>query len=160
MQRRCAQFMQYRHGCLLTIRQYTRAFGCYNDPCPEAQRLFSSTTYVHAIVWGQLPRYRLIIAISPLAIMIASISIIFASLYRARHLDLDYIASFNAMDTLHVIAACSRGNVYTVLFPDNSKDIGLFSRGVEVELTEGKAGSGAACFHFSRASPSVGPVDG
>ena len=84
-----------------------------------------------------------------MAIMIATIIIILASLNKARHLDLDYIASFNAMDTLHIITACSSGNVHTVSFPDYSEDIGVFSKEVEVELTEIKPGSGAAGFHFS-----------
>ncbi|KAF8726409.1 hypothetical protein AX14_007909 [Amanita brunnescens Koide BX004] len=113
---------------------------------------FSSTTYVHVIVWGQTPRYRLIIAISPLAIMITTITIILASLYRARRLDVDYIASFNAMDTLHIISACSSGDVHAVSFPDYSKDIGLFSKDVEVGLTEVKNGSGVAGFRLSQRS--------
>ena len=84
--------------------------------------------------------------------MITSITIILASLYRARHLDVDYIASFNAMDTLHIISACSSGDVHAVSFPDYSKDIGLFSKDVEVELTEVKDGSGIAGFRLSRRS--------
>ena len=99
-------------------------------------------SYVHAVVWGQVPRFRLNIVISPLAIMLATIIIILASLYRARHLDADYVASFNTMDTLHIIAACSLGNVHTLSFPDYDKD-------VRVELSEIGAGSGAAGFHFS-----------
>ncbi|KAF8334393.1 hypothetical protein F5887DRAFT_921581 [Amanita rubescens] len=71
------------------------------------------------------------------------------SLNKARHLDLDYIASFNAMDTMHIITACGSGNVHTVSFPAYGKDVGVFSKEVEVELTEIKAGSGAAGFHFS-----------
>lgn len=121
---------------------------CGSD-CHTLFRSFPSTTYVHAVVWGQVPRYRLIIAISPLAIMIATINIVLASLYGARHLDLDYIASFNAMDTLHIIAACSSGNVHTVSFPDYGEDIGLFGKDVRVELSEIEAGSGVAGFHFS-----------
>jgi hypothetical protein len=95
----------------LTIRQNGR-YALVD--CPLAQT-FSSTTYVHAIVWGQVPRYRLIIVISPLEIMIVTIIIILASLYSARHLRLDGIASFNAMDTMHIITACSAGNVHTVV---------------------------------------------
>lgn len=120
--------------------------------CPDCGLLpqsFPSRTYVHAIVWGQIPRYRLILAISPLAIMTATMIIILVSLYKARYLDLDYIASFNAMDSLHLITACSSGNVHTVSFPDYSQDIGLFSKDVEVGLSEKKAGSGATGFHFS-----------
>ena len=74
--------------------------------------------------------------------MLATIIIILASLYRARHLDADYVASFNTMDTLHIIAACSLGNAHTLSFPDYDKD-------VRVELSEIGAGSGAAGFHFS-----------
>ena len=81
--------------------------------------------------------------------MIATIIIILAALNNARYLDLDYIASFNAMDTLHIITACSSGNVHTVSFPDYGKDVAAFSKDVDVELTEIKAGSGAAGFHFS-----------
>ena len=81
--------------------------------------------------------------------MIATIIIILASLYRARYLDLDCIASFNAMDTLHIITACRSGNVHAVSFPDFSKDIGLFSKDVGVELAEMEAGGGVAGFHLS-----------
>jgi len=119
-----------------------------SESCPPPQ-LFPSTTYVNAIVWGQVPRFRLIVAISPLVIMIATIVIILTSLNNARHLDLDHIASFNAMDTLHIIAACSSGNVNAVSFPDYSKNIGMFSKDVEVEFTEIAVGSGAAGFRLS-----------
>ena len=113
------------------------------------QSRFPSTTYVNAVVWGQVPRFRLIVAVSPLVIVIATVVIILTSLNNARHLDIDHIASFNAMDTLHIIAACSSGNVNTVSFPDYSKNIGLFSKDVEVEFTEIEAGSGAAGFRLS-----------
>ena len=119
-----------------------------DESCPPLQ-LFPSITYVNAVVWGQVTRFRLIVAMSPLVIMIATVVIILASLNNARHLDLDYIASFNAMDTLHIIAACSSGNVNTVSFPDYSKNIGLFSKDVEVELTEIEVGRGAAGFRLS-----------
>src|SRR6266550_2882344 len=117
MERRCALFSQHSNSCLLTIRQYSRSnLRCKHQPdCPQPQT-FQSTTYVHAVVWGQAPRFRLIIAISPMAIMITTIIIILASLNKARHLDLDYIASFNAMDPLHIITACSLGNVHTTSF--------------------------------------------
>ena len=81
--------------------------------------------------------------------MVATIVIILASLFRARHLGLDYIASFNPMDTLHIITACSSGNAHAMLFPDYGKDIGLFSKDVRVELPEIDAGTGAAGFHLS-----------
>ena len=81
--------------------------------------------------------------------MIVTVVIILASLKNARHLDLDHIASFNAMDTLHIITACSSGNVNTVTFPDYSENIDSFSKGVEVEFTEIDAGSGAAGFRLS-----------
>ena len=81
--------------------------------------------------------------------MIATIIIILTSLNNARHLDLDHIASFNAMDALHIIIACSSGNVNTVSFPDYSKNIGLFSEGLEVEFTQIDAESGAAGFCLS-----------
>ena len=150
MERQCVLFLQQSNSCLLTIRQNARKFmfsqSCRHSDCPQS---FQSTTYVHAIVWGLTPRYRLILAISPLAIMTATMIIILVSLYKARYLDLDYIASFNAMDSLHLITACSSGNVHTVSFPDYSQDIGLFSKDVEVGLSEKKAGSGATGFHFS-----------
>jgi hypothetical protein len=144
--------LQQSNGYLLTIRQvahtvYAEMFcdsGCVFQP-----RSFPSRTYVRAIVWGQDPRFRVIIVISPLAIMIATVVIILASLYRARHLDLyQGIASFSAMDPLHLIAACSSGNVHTLSFPDYSQDIGLFSKNVRVELTEMEARSGVAGFSF------------
>ena len=146
MERQCVLFLH--HSSLLTIRQFARHSLTDSDICGSdchgtLFRSFPSATYVHAVVWGQVPRYRLIIAISPLAIMIATINIVLASLYRARHLNRDYIASFNAMNTLHIIAACSSGNVHTVSFPDYGEDIGLFGKDVQVEL------SGAAGFHFS-----------
>ena len=149
MEWQCAWFMQRSNGYLLTIRQVVRQPVVF-DPCPgplvdlrcHHLQSFPSTTYVHAVVRGQVPRFRLIIVISPLAIMLATIIIILASLYRARHLDADYVASFNTMDTLHIIAACSLGNVHTLSFPDYDKD-------VRVELSEIGAGSGAAGFHFS-----------
>ena len=141
--------MQRSNGYLLTIRQVVRQPVVF-DPCPgplvdlrcHHLQSFPSTTYVHAVVWGQVPRFRLNIVISPLAIMLATIIIILASLYRARHLDVGYVASFNTMDTLHIIAACSLGNAHTLSFPDYDKD-------VRVELSEIGAGSGAAGFHFS-----------
>ena len=133
----------------MTIRQMARSVAfCPNHSHPPPQ-LLPSTTYVNAVVWGQVPRFRLIVAISPLVIMIATVVIILTSLNNARHLDLDHIASFNAMDTLHIIAACSSGNVNTVSFPDYGKNIGLFSKDVEVELTEVEVGSGAAGFRLS-----------
>lgn len=82
--------------------------------------------------------------------MFATVIIILVSLYRARHLGADYIASFNTMDTLHIITACSLGNVHTLSFPDYDEDIRLFSKDVRVELSEIGAGSGAAGFHFSQ----------
>ena len=83
--------------------------------------------------------------------MIMTVVIILTSLNNARHLDLDHIqvASFNAMDTLHIIAACSSGNVNMVSFPDYSKNIGLFSKDVEVEFTEIEVGSRAVGFRLS-----------
>ena len=81
--------------------------------------------------------------------MIATVVIILTSLNNARFLDLDHIASFNAMDTLHIIAACSSGNMDTVSFPDYRKNIGLFSKDVDVEFTETDAESGAAGFRLS-----------
>ena len=67
--------------------------------------------------------------------MLATIIIILASLYRARHVDADYV--------------CSLGNAHTLSFPDYDKDIGFFGKDVRVELSEIGAGSGAAGFHFS-----------
>ena len=82
--------------------------------------------------------------------MITTVVIILASIYRARHLDLYHgIASFSAMDPLHLIAGCSSGNVHTLSFPDYSQDIALFSKNVRVELTEMEAGNGVAGFHLS-----------
>ena len=81
--------------------------------------------------------------------MIATVVIILTSLNNARFLDLDHIASFNAMDTLHIIAACSSGNMDTVPFPDYRKNIGLFSKDVDVEFTKTDAESGAAGFRLS-----------
>ena len=123
---------------------------CLNQPCPPPQ-LLPSTTYVNAVVWGQVTRFRLIVVISPLVIMIMTVVIILTSLNNARHLDPDHIqvASFNAMDTLHIIAACSSGNVNMVSFPDYSKNMGLFSKDVEVEFTEIEVGSRAAGFRLS-----------
>ena len=153
MEHQYVWFMQHSNsGYVLTFRQIARAgllppgFDPYLQIQPNS---FPSTTYVHAIVWGQAPRLRLIIVISPLAIMLATIIIILASLYRARHCGTDYIASFNTMDTLHIITACSLGNVHTLSFPDYGEDIGLSSQDVLVELSETGAGSGAAGFHFS-----------
>jgi hypothetical protein len=141
--------MQCSNGYLLTIRQGVRDVLVATarvtddvDPCGPGSlavggstsclypQSFPSTTYVHAIVWGQVPRFRLIIVISPLAIMLATIIITLASLYRARRFGADYIASFNTMDTLHIIAACSLGNAHTLSFPNYDKDIGLFSKDV------------------------------
>ena len=68
--------------------------------------------------------------------MIATVVIILASLHNARYLDLDHIASFNAMDALHIITACSSGNVNTVSFPDYKENIGMFSTDLEVVFTE------------------------
>ena len=49
---------------------------------------------------------------SPLAIMLATIAIIVVSFYSVRRVGLDRrIASFGIMDTLHIIVACSSGNM-------------------------------------------------
>jgi hypothetical protein len=69
-----------------------------------------------AVVWGQVPELRLIITISPSAIMITTIAIFLFSLRKAQNLALDHIASFDPMNPLHVIAACGSGNVQTVRF--------------------------------------------
>ena len=151
MKPRWALLLQRNNGSSLTIRQMARAAASCLDSsesCPPPQ-LFQSTTYVNSVAWGQVPRFRLIVAISPLVIMIATIVIILTSLNNAKHLDLDHIASFNAMDALYIIAACSLGNVNTVSFPGYSKNIGLFSKDVEVELTEIEVGKGAAGFRLS-----------
>ena len=166
MEQQCAWFMKCSNGYLLTIRQASRQLpwqlneigygpSCHLEEGPNVDCLqtFPSTTYVHAIVWGQVPRFRLIVVISPFAIMLATVIIILVSLYRARHLGADYIASFNTMDTLHIITACSLGNAHTLLFPDYGKDIGLFSKDVRVKLSEIGARSGAAGFHFSPKYP-------
>ena len=84
-----------------------------------------------------------------MAIMIATIIIILASLCRARHLGLRSIASFNAMDTMHIITACSLGNVHETVFPDYDGNIGLFSNDMAVELAEIDARNGAAGFYLS-----------
>jgi hypothetical protein len=81
--------------------------------------------------------------------MIATVVIILASLNNARYLDLDHIASFNAMDALHIITACSSGNVNAVSFPDYRENMGLFSTDLEVVFTEIDARSGAAGFRLS-----------
>ena len=149
--------LQQSNSYLLTIKQVARLYYTHLLPvcppgCPDPVPLQSlpSRTYVHVIVWGQDPRFRVIIVISPLVIMIATVVIILASLYRALHLDLHHgIASFSAMDSLHLIAACSSGNVHTLPFPDCSQDIALFSKNVRVELTEMEAGSGVAGFRIS-----------
>ena len=122
---------------------------CPDSSCPPPQS-FPYTAYVNVIVWGQVSRFRIIIAISPLAIMIATIVIILDSLYKARHLDLDYIASFNAMDTMHIITACSSGNVHTVSFPAYTKDMGMFSKDVQVKLSEIEPESTAGFYFTSR----------
>jgi hypothetical protein len=143
--------LQQSNSYLLIIRQVAREVYAmmFCDGCMYQPQSFPSTTYVRAIVWGQDPRFRVIIVLSPLAIMIATVVIILASLYRARHLDLyQGIASFSAMDPLHLIAACSSGNVHTLSFPDYCQDIGLFSKNVRVELTEMEARSGVAGFSF------------
>jgi hypothetical protein len=111
---------------------------------------FPSTTYVNAIVWGQDSRLRLLLVTSPLAIMVATIAIIVASFYRARHLGLDRrIASFDIMDTMHIIVACSSGNMHIVLFPDYNENLDLFRKDLGVKLIEGAPGSRAAGFHAS-----------
>ena len=93
--------------------------------------------------------------------MMASIDILLASLYGARHLDLDYIGSYNAMDTLHIVTTCSSGDVHTVSFPDYSNDIGLFSDDVEVEFTEITDRNGVAGFRlFQRSLNPMSPVFG
>lgn len=110
---------------------------------------FPSTTYVNAVVWGQDSRLRLLLVTSPLAIMVATIAIIVASFYRARHLGLHHrIASFDIMDPMDIIVACGSGNMHNVLFPDYSENLDLFRKDLGVKLTEG-AGSRAAGFHVS-----------
>ena len=116
--------LQQSNSYLLTIRQVARLSYTALTPvcppgCPDPYQSFPLRTYVHVIVWGQVPRFRVVIVISPLVIMIATVVIILSSLYRARHLDLHHaIASFSTMDSLHLIAACSSGNVHTLPFPD------------------------------------------
>ncbi|KAF8337158.1 hypothetical protein F5887DRAFT_985531 [Amanita rubescens] len=111
---------------------------------------YSLTKNSPAVVWGQVPELRLIIIISPLAIMITTISIFLFSLHKAQNLTLDHIASFDPMNPLHVIAACGSGNVQTVAFPGYSKHITSFSKDLEVQLPECHARNESAGFQFFR----------
>ncbi|KAK2464929.1 hypothetical protein APHAL10511_003005 [Amanita phalloides] len=107
------------------------------------------TTYEQVIVWGQDPQLKLIILISPSAIMITTLFIILFYLYRARNLSLDHAASFDPMNTLHVVAACSSGNVQTVVFPGYDENMEAFSKDVKVRLLTEERGD-AAGFHIYR----------
>jgi hypothetical protein len=72
------------------------------------------------------------------------------SLYRARKLRLNHDIPFDPMNVLHIIAACSFGNVQTIQFPDYTEDIGTFSKYVGVGFPEGRAGKDdVQGFHFS-----------
>ncbi len=106
--------------------------------------------YVQVIVWGQMPQLRLMITIAPMVIMITTISIALLSLYRARKLHLKHDIPFDPMNVLHIVAACSSGNVQTIQFPDYSEDIGVFCKYVGVRFPEGRAGKDdVQSFHFS-----------
>src|SRR6266550_4037181 len=111
---------------------------------------YSLTKNLQVVVWGQVPGFRLIIIISPLAIMITTIAIFLFSLHKAHNLALDHIASFDPMNPLHVIAACGSGNVQTVGFPSHSNHISLFSKDLEVQLPECRARNEPAGFQFFR----------
>ena len=108
------------------------------------------TIFVNAFVWGQESRLGLVLVISPLAIMIATILIILKSFRKVQnqgHVDLHKVASFNAKDILHIIAACCSEDAHTKLFPDYTK-VDSFSKDVGVKLAWGEVGSGATGFHF------------
>lgn len=82
--------------------------------------------------------------------MVATIAIIVTSFYRARHLSLDrHIASFDIMDTMHIIVAGSSGNMHVVLFPDYSGNLNGFREDLGVKLTDGALERKAAEFHVS-----------
>jgi hypothetical protein len=118
---------------------------------PDGSDVFqtvSTKTYVRVIVWGQVPQLRLMIIIAPMVIMVTTISLILLSFYRARNLRLKHDIYFDPMDVLHIIAACSSGNVQTITFPDYNNNISAFCKYVDVELPEGKAGDEQG-FRFS-----------
>ncbi|KAF8689736.1 hypothetical protein AX14_001497 [Amanita brunnescens Koide BX004] len=115
---------------------------------PGIFQTVSTKTYMQVIVWGQVAQLRLMIIIAPMAIMISTISLVLLSFYRARHLRLKYDSHFDPMDVLHIIAACSSGNVQTITFPGYSNDISAFCKYVDVELPEGRTGDDQG-FRFS-----------
>ena len=85
-----------------------------------------------------------------MVIMTTTISIAVLSLYRARKLRLKHDVSFDPMNILHIIAACSSGNVQAIQFPDYSEDIGTFCKYVGVGFPEGRGGKDdIQGFHFS-----------
>ncbi|KAK2459917.1 hypothetical protein APHAL10511_008046 [Amanita phalloides] len=110
-----------------------------------------STTYAIAIVWGNFSSLKLAIAVIPLLIMVTTICVILLSIRRARGLTPKHIVSFNPMNTLHVIAACSSGNINArnALFPDYNKDIGAFGNNLRVRLPIGQEGA-ASGFQVDR----------
>ena len=123
---------------------------------PEVESLsqylenFQLTLFVNTFVWGQESRLGLVLVMTPLAIMIATILIIldsFRKVHARRHAGLERVGSFNARDILHVIAACCSEGAHTELFPDYTR-VGSFSKDVRVKLAWGEAGSGATGFHF------------
>ncbi|KAF8336764.1 hypothetical protein F5887DRAFT_920701 [Amanita rubescens] len=99
------------------------------------------TIYANNVLWGPAHTSLRIdaIMISPLAIIISTILIILFSFLLIQKRDLKHnMFAFNPMSTLHVVAACSNGNVQSTTFPQADYDLDRDSKTVIVTLYEGR----------------------
>ena len=80
--------------------------------------------------------------------MIATISILLLFLYRARTSGLKLDMFFDPMDTLHILSACSAGNLQSISFPDYCDDTNVFCKDVEVHFPEGRTRNNVEGFYF------------
>ena len=111
----------------------------------------STNVYGQAVAWSQVLQLRLVlILIAPMVIMITTILLVSFTLYRAQNLCQEYNISFDPMNVLHVITACSSGNLQTIPFPNYSEDIGAVCEHVNIELRKGQAGNGVEGFQCSQ----------
>ena len=111
--------------------------------------------YEQVVSWGpSTPQLKLFIMIAPLVVMISTIVLILVSFYWSRNLSLDQSnMSFNPTSMLHMVSACSVGDVgrlgslphyhenYDLFTKCETMQVGLFVD-KERRLREGKGREG------------------
>ena len=114
-------------------------FSFSNDAIPRRQ--VNATIYANNVLWG--PAFTSLrieaIMISPLAIIISTILIILFSFLLIQKRDLKHnMFAFDPMSTLHVVSACSNGDVQSTMFPHADSDLDRDSKTVNVTLHDGR----------------------